>query len=258
MSADRPDEKFAFAVVSRVLGVLVEEHDTGKLQAAVDGLLHYADGHIAALEISSLGPPEEARTMNLLNKSRHKRYVEGITSDWIISLPWNFHPAKFPQIDNALRHCEKIGARRLSRADGTNYAVDELLDLGVSGTATAESATGAAVVWLVTASIGGFTGTGSQELPRQVNDALLESKMQTKLKKLGASGYKEQHLFLNIRSQAFSFPVYENLCFGGPLPSEPPQLPDGLTELWLASGIKDGGVVRAIAGQEWRREHPFD
>lgn len=73
-----------------------------------------------------------------------------------------------------------------------------------------------------------------------------------------ASGHEEQHLFLSVHPTAFSFAVYGNLAHGGPLPSEPPQLPVGLSELWLASGWKDGGVVRAIAGREWRREHPFD
>jgi hypothetical protein len=258
VSADRPDEKFAFGVVGRVLGVSVEEYDTGKRRAAVDGLLHYPDGRIAALEVSSLGPPEEARTMNLLNKSRYKRIVEGLSSCWIMSIPHDFHPARFQQIDEVLRHCENLGLRDLKRAAGTNELVDEILDLRVSGIATPEPTTNGAVVWLVPAIIGGFTGTGSQGLPDQVNTALLDDKMQSKLKKLAESGHEERHLFLSIRSQAFSFAVYENLCFGGPLPSESPQLPDGLSELWLASGVKAGGVVRAIAGREWRREHPFD
>jgi hypothetical protein len=68
----------------------------------------------------------------------------------------------------------------------------------------------------------------------------------------------EQHLFLWVRRPAFSFPTYDNLTFGGTLPAEKPGLPEGLSEIWLASGFADGGVVRGIANSEWRRDQPFD
>ncbi|MEU4254369.1 hypothetical protein AB0F15_43960 [Amycolatopsis sp. NPDC026612] len=51
--------------------------------------------------------------------------------------------------------------------------------------------------------------------------------------------------------------VIDNLCFGGPLPSEPPHMPGGLSQLWLSGGYSTGGVVRAIHGDRWVRDHPF-
>ncbi|MGI5506296.1 hypothetical protein [Lentzea sp. CA-135723] len=96
MSADRPDEKFAFAVVGKVLGVTVEEYDVLGRRAAVDALLHYPDGRIAALEVSSLGPPEEARVME------HPRQVELQAHDrWAFPVlddlgSTRLQPAEFP------------------------------------------------------------------------------------------------------------------------------------------------------------------
>ncbi|WP_338595502.1 hypothetical protein [Saccharopolyspora sp. SCSIO 74807] len=91
-----------------------------------------------------------------------------------------------------------------------------------------------------------------------LTNALQDETMQSKLEKLAASGYEERHLFLSVRPHAFSFAVYNNLAFGGPLPDESPRLPAGLDQLWLVTRWKDGGVIRAIANREWRRDYPFD
>lgn len=259
MSAYRPDEAFARDVVGRVLGVSVEEYDIDGRQGAVDARLHYPDGRpTAALEVSSLGPSDEARIMNVLDKQGYKRTVAGLSGTWIVRVPRDFHPGKLRLLDDALRHCEDCGLTDLRQARGGSAAVDALLDLGVGGAATEEPSANGPIVWVSNDMIGGFVGDGGLDLPDLVNTALREEKMQSKLDKLAASGCEERHLFLYVRPLAFSYAAYDNLSFGGPLPSGPPQLPDGLSQLWLASGLKKGGVVRAIAGHEWRREHPFD
>ncbi|WP_156757007.1 hypothetical protein [Actinokineospora pegani] len=259
MSADRPDEQFALAVVGRVLGLSVEEYDVDGRQGAVDALLHYPDGRVAALEISSLGPADEARIMNVLDRHGYKRSVPGLSGSWITQVPRDFHPGNLRLLDEVLRHCENLGLTNLRQAENTSPAAEELLDLGVRATTTtSKPATGDATVWVVTAPVGGFVDTGGLELPRQVDTALLDEKMQGKIDKLAASGCEERHLFLSVRPQALTFAAYDNLSFGGKLSSEPPQLPSGLSQLWLASGWQQGGVVRAIAGRQWRREHPFD
>ncbi|MDX8149523.1 hypothetical protein SK854_45890 [Lentzea sp. BCCO 10_0061] len=258
MSADRPDEKFALAVVGKVLDVLVEEYDVNGRQADVDALLRYPDGRIAALEVSSLGPVEEARIMNVLDKQGHKRTIAGLSQCWMTWVPRDFSPRKFHLLDQTLLHCEDRGYTDLKNAVETSTTAAELFDLGVGGVATKEPVTGVPIVWVITAPIGGFTGTGGLDLPDLVNAALLDEKLQGKIEKLAASGHEERHLFLSVRPQAFSFAAYDNLCFGGPLPTEAPQLPEELSQLWLVSGFKEGGVVRAIANHEWRRDHPFD
>lgn len=47
-------------------------------QGAVDAMLHYADGRVAALEVSSIGPSDEARISGVLGcRGQSRRVVEG-------------------------------------------------------------------------------------------------------------------------------------------------------------------------------------
>lgn len=258
MGADRRDEQFARAVVSRVLGVSVEVYDTAGRQAAVDVLLHYPDGRTAALEISSLGPKDEAAVLNILDRDGHRRTVPGLSRSWSVWVPHDFAPGRFRLLDGVLRLCEDDGLTELKQATVSSDAASALFDLGVRASAMDQPITDGAVVWVHVAPIVGFTAAGSLEIPKLLDKALLEEKMLSKVKKLAASGYEERHLFLSVRPHAFSFAVYNNLAFGGPLPSGPPRLPDGVNQVWLVSGWKEGGVVRAIADREWCRDHPFD
>lgn len=78
-----------------------------------------------------------------------------------------------------------------------------------------------------------------------------------RLSKLAASGLEERHLFLMVLPTAFSYTVFEALAFGGQLPNDAPRLPSGLSQLWLLTGVRDGGVVRGISGLGWRRDEPY-
>jgi hypothetical protein len=80
---------------------------------------------------------------------------------------------------------------------------------------------------------------------------LAEDKMQSKITNLARSGHEEQHLFLGVRPSAFSYPIFDFLAAGRPLPLDVPELPGHLSQLWLTTGFKQGGVVRAVAGQGW-------
>lgn len=112
-------------------------------------------------------------------------------------------------------------------------------------------------VYFVLPAFGGFTGRGMASLADELAEVLRTPKMQLKLDKLAATGLRERHLALVVRPSAFSFPVYDGLSFGGPLPGERPWLPDGLSQVWLITGIQAGGVVRGISGSGWYRDHPY-
>lgn len=258
MGVNRRDEQLAFAVVGRVLGVTVEEYDTAGRQNAIDALLHYPGGQIAALEVSSVGPEEEARIANVLASGAQRRSVAGLTQSWVVTIPRNFHPAEFSKIDQMLLRCEQLGVTDL-KAARTDELTVETFNAGISAVAHAPASDAhGPIVWILPEILAGFTENAAAKLPAEVDTALTSHIMQSKLTKLAASGYEERHLFLQVRPSAFSFPIYDNLSFGGSLPNESPRLPMGLSQAWLMSGVKEGGVVRAIAGKEWRRDHPFD
>lgn len=103
--------------------------------------------------------------------------------------------------------------------------------------------------------MGGFSGRGLASLSEELAQTLRTPKIQSRISKLAESGSEERHLVLIVRPSAFSWPVYEGLAFGDPLPTEAPLLPGGLSQVWLLTGLQAGGVVRGISGRGWHRDH---
>ena len=110
-------------------------------------------------------------------------------------------------------------------------------------------------MYFVLPGMGGFSSRGLSSLAGELAETLRTPKIQAKISKLAASGLEERHLFLLVRPSAFSWPVFEGLAFGGPFPTEVPLLPDGLSQVWLLTGLQAGGVVRGISGRGWYRDH---
>ena len=130
--------------------------------------------------------------------------------------------------------------------------VSQLVGQGVRGWSTTPGEGGAAV-YMVVEGIWGYTSAGATTLAVELEEVLGTEKMRSKISKLERAGCRERHLFLYVRPQAFSFPVFDTLAFGGALPDELPRLPEGLDVVWLLSGWAAGGVVRAVAGKGWVR-----
>lgn len=262
MSQERREERFAFAVVGKVLVATVEPFDVCGRQGAVDAILHYPGGRTAALEVSSIGPDDEAAIMNYLGSRGYSRTVAGVTRKWLVHIPRTFHPADMRKIEKVLLSCETSGAQSFSERAGTDQDINDLLDRGVranaitGGVSKADSA-GPRVYFLLPP-VGGFSGRGMASLPDELDEILCTPKIEPKIRKLAATGLKERHLLLIVRPSAFSWPIYEGLAFDGPLPTEAPLLPNGLSQVWLLSGIKAGGVIRGISGDGWYRDHPYD
>jgi hypothetical protein len=255
--SSRPDEQFALKVVGQVLGASVHLWDINGQQHAVEAVMaHYSGGRIAALEVSSIGPQDEARIINYLDRRGYRRNISGLTRVWYAQVPKDFHPNDLHWIDTALLRCEALGIDRARRAVGQDSDIDALLRRGVrAGAISAE--TPEARAYVLVRGVGGPGGRGIEPLVDELAEELQTPTMWSKIDKLAATGIEERHLLLVVRPSAFSFPVYDGLSFGGPLPSRPPRLPDGLSQVWLLSRVAAGGVVRAVAGGGWHRDYPF-
>ena len=262
VSRERPEEELAFAVVRRVLDVPVERHDRDGRQGAVDALVRYPEGSAAALEVSSIGPQGEARIWSFLGRHGYSRAAPGLTRTWALHLPRDFHPADMRIADEVLPWCDKREITRMGDAAGRDAGVDRLLALGVRAyvleNAASDTRGTQPRVYVSLPPMGGFPGRGMETLASELAEMLRAPKIQSKISKLAATGLAERHLVLIVRPSAFSYPVYDALAFGGPLPGRAPSLPAGLSQLWLLTGIREGGVVRAVAGDRWSRSDPFD
>jgi hypothetical protein len=257
----RREERFAFAVARRVLAARVEPYDIGGRQRAVDAIVHYPDGRAAALEVSSIGPEAEAGILQYLASRGDCKTIAGLRRRWLVEVPRDFHPADMRKVETALRWCEERGLEHLSELPRADRDIDALLTQGVRADIVARPGGADSVesrVYFVLPAMGGFPGRGMASLPGELAKVLRKPTMQSKLEKLATTGLPERHLVLVVRPSAFSFPVYDGLAFGGPLPGERPCLPGGLSQVWLIAGIRAGGVVRGISGSGWHRDHPYD
>jgi len=259
-----PEEKFAFSVAAQVLTATVEPYDIRGRQRAIDAIVHYPDGRAAALEVSSIGPKREAPILQYLADTGHCKSIAGLRRRWLVQIPRNFHPADMRKIEMALHWCEEDELDHLHELYGTDREVDAAALLGQGVRADAVARTGGGTdcpesrVYFVLPAFGGFAGGGMASLTDELAEVLCTPKMQLKLDKLAATGLPERHLVLVVRPSTFSFPVYDGLAFGGPLPGQRPCLPDGLSQVWLITGIQAGGVVRGISGGGWCRDHPCE
>lgn len=211
MSQERPEETLAFAVVATVLPVRVEQYDRDGRQGAVDAILHYTDGRAAALEVSSIGPDDEAAIMNYLGIRGHWKSIAGLTRRWLVQIPRDFHPADMRKIDKVLPCCESHEAERLSDLAGKYPEVDDLLQQGLRASAAGPIDVTAARAYFTLSPIGGFSGNGPESLPSELGSILSTPKIQARISKLAAAGLEERHLLLIVRPSAFSWPVYEGL-----------------------------------------------
>lgn len=255
MTTDSYHERLALAVAGAVLGVTVEPYDRDGRQRAVDAILHYADGRKAALEVSATGPDSEVPIQHYLGQRGHSRTIAGVSGTWVVQLPRTFHPSDMRKVEEGLRRFEEREAMHLSELTTVGADLGQLLPQGVR--ADLMRARGSRVHFVLpptAASAGALLGG----LPEELNAVLSTERMQSKLKKLAASGLAERHLFLIVLPGTFRHPVFDTLAFSGRLPDCVPLLPGGLSQVWLLTGVRAGGVIRAVSGEGWRRDDPYD
>jgi hypothetical protein len=255
VTEDSYHERLAFAVAETVLGVKVEPYDRNGRQRAVDAVLHYTGDRRAALEVTAIGPEAEAPIQHFLGERGRSRTIAGVAGTWLVQLPRTFHPSDMRKVGEGLRRCEERGARHLSElaAAGADHA--QLARRGVH--ADRVEAAGARVHFVLSPTAGPAF-PARRGLPGELDVMLGARRIQSKLEKLAASGLAERHLFLVVLPGAFTHPVFDALAFSGPLPDAVPRLPGGLSQVWLLTGVRAGGVVRAVSGEAWRRDDPYD
>ncbi len=255
MTTDSYHERLAFTVAGTMLGVTVEPYDRDGRQRAVDAILHYANGRKAALEVSATGPDIEVPIQHYLGQRGHSRTIAGVAGTWVVQLPRTFHPADMRLAEEGLRRCEEREVMHLSELAAVGADHGQLTRQGVR--ADLIEATGARVHFVLFPTAGS-ADPGRGGLPHELDVLLGTERIQSKLEKLAASGLAERHLFLIVLPGTFMHPVFDTLAFSGRLPDAAPRLPGGLSQVWLLTGVRAGGVVRAISGEGWRRDDPYD
>jgi hypothetical protein len=255
VTRDSYHERLAFAAVGAVLGVAIEPYDRDGRQGAVDAILHYADGRKAALEVSATGPEDEVPIQHYLGQRGHSRTMAEVAGTWVVQLPRTFHPADMRKVEEGLRRCEERKVKHLGELAAAGCDAEQLSRQGVR--ADLVEATGARVHFVLFPTAEPV-GSGRGGLADELDTVLGMERIQSKLEKLAASGLAELHLFLMVLPGTFRQSVFDTLAFTGRLPGAAPRLPGGLSQVWLLTGVRAGGVVRAVSGAGWRRDDPYD
>jgi hypothetical protein len=257
VSAKDPAEAAAFHYVPAILGVMLEEFDHSGRQGAVDALLHYPNGLIAALEVTSAAADGRRQLYSLLNANQTLPNPGSWT--WSASID---DPRDFPDL------LERVGRIILkSEANGV-VRPEHAYELAFGGDPD--------FAWIVRSSVSMW---GAPELPRireedgrerplfvhhggsggvvdeslssfaaAVSDLLARAHVQKRLEKLQNDGRAEQHLFVLADESAFPFEVAYALMARETTPPGRPALPAHLTHLWLLVTFSPWIYVATQAG----------
>lgn len=262
MSPRDPAEEAAFHYVPRVLGVRLEEYDHSGRQGAVDALLHYPDGRVASLEVTSAAAEGRRQLYSLLDSTPTLPNPGRWTWSATIDDPKDL-PELLARVEGIILKCEEHGITRPQEAYELAFAGD------------------ADLAWLVGSSV---TMWGSPELPKvreedgierplfltqggsggvvdetlagfadAVAGLLGQSHVRKRIEKLRRDGREEQHLFVVADTSAFPFGVSYALMARDVTPKGRPNLPGTLTHFWLLVtftpwiilGTREGWVLHA-------------
>ncbi len=262
-----PEEARCFEIFRRVMGQRVEPYDHSGRQGAVDGIVTYADGRTAAVEVTSTGPAVRRQLEALLAADRF-RWPCRCTWRWTLSID---DPKEIPKAKAVLQEvvdaCEAAG---VSRPHQLSY---EVLDVDADLQWAADSSVlfngssmlgpnvapdGSTFAWVHPGSIGGFPGEdGFATLGAELGTVLTTEPVSKRVEKVSGAEADERHLMVGVNLTAFSFPVISALMDEDTQPSSPPTgLPDAVTHLWLIPQY--GKRVLVFADDGWTSHEVFD
>lgn len=238
-----PAEDAAFDLVPQFLDVIVEPYDHSGRQSAVDALLHYADGRVAAMEVTSTAGAGQRQLYALLAK-RYETLPNPGEWTWLASVE---HPRDLPELaercGRIILTCEAHGVRNPRYAHDLYFAGEA--DIAWLMRSTAElhgspdlpkwdAARKRDRPLFVT--VGGRGGTVDESLSGfalAMDEITAQEHVQKRVAKLAASEHAEKHLFVLIDDSAIPFPVFYALVQRDVTPPIPPKLPAPVTHLWL-------------------------
>lgn len=266
--ADRPNERFARAVVSHVTGARVTRTDHRHAPAGtVDARLQLPNGRVGALEISTLGLPGEFELDARIRRLDGRLPMPGRWK-WLVKVA---DPGELPRIQaiyaKAIVTCEAHGVTRVDELPADMVESDtDLWWLSTESTSTlfgirlpdgAHDTSG--YVDLSYQPVIAAWRSAPDQIVASVNTALAVEPLAKRVAKLLAADGNERHLFLHVTYSGLEESALVRLIEHavGLADAEPlqgdPALPDGISHLWLLTGWGQR-VTRWTRGVGW--DHP--
>lgn len=257
----RDEERAAYEIVRRTLRVPVVHRDDGLRQGEVDAHICGRGVEPEALEVTIVGDEATLEVENRLVQSEPPS---------IVGLRWRWDVRPGPRtrckgfhdlLTVLLTACEAAG---VTRPDDLNPASDMEAhalaayldsDCTIFGNPNTDAP---GTIDVLPAVIGGALDKRLTGLTSWLTAALSDGHLARHVDKLGRSRLPRRHLFLIIHTSGMPFALYDALAFGSHVPPDNPGLPEAVTDLWMTTGWRAGGVLRFDPSLGWLRNAPFD
>jgi hypothetical protein len=262
MTTIRPEEIWAKACIEQALpGARVCQHDDGSESSMYDLTLTYPNGSIGAVEITRAADKKYIELSRALDKRTRRWQEPSLTGTWWVRvLPSANARDLRQQLPDILRGLESDGVTEVrGNSLSLNTLTATLGKLGiiaVTRQAVADHEGRIFVVGEVELSrMGGFTPAAGDPLVHWLGEWLAEPARSDNIQKLAAAHADERHLFIFVAN--FAPPAKVTLLLtedNPPLPTISPELPAGITHVWVMSMWVDwGNGLRWSPDRGWER-----
>lgn len=256
MSGGRTDnvELFAFAVVSRFLGVDVQPHDDGSLPGMVDGRFSSSRGS-GVVEVTTFGNPKAFELeSHLARRFPHDYTIPELNRAWHVTVPIGVDPSELPdRLPEVLKRCEEAGIEAYYRLDQVPEWLQWFDERGIRLTGARGSKCPGAVDVLPDLSGGGAVPHDASALERCIADEVLRDHVVVRhIEKLTGVPEVERHLFIRVDTTSVPFAAVDIMCFRTELvPANDPPIDRGIDGLWLAA--RWGSPLVWLRSSGWAR-----
>jgi hypothetical protein len=243
----RAEEVWAQRVIGRALDLDVVQHDDNSEDGMYDLRVGPRENPVIAIEVVSAVDNVFTATWNSGPAKGPKQWP--LISDWIVQLE---RQANNKQIEAHLP--ATLAALESANFDGGlpvdhilrrhNRPIWEVLNgLGISFVCSRRPGRGE--VSFTMSGRGGAIDSHGANVPRWIGEWLRDARRDDVLKKLAATTALERHVFIPVSLQGAGWPIesYLTTWLGQrELPSDPPDLPNPVTAVWLVSTMAERGV----------------
>ncbi|WP_447925124.1 hypothetical protein [Georgenia muralis] len=238
---DRPEERAAQDLVEAALATVVHPHDDGSEPGMVDYLVDRPTGR-APLEVIFDRQNDAAAQHKALRDTNHVLAIPDLRSAWGIHLRPGAH------LKRLRAYLATPGWEPCPHPGRHQPVPPDLARLGVSALFPLSRATPRTVQLNQAVSTDDL---GSDPLPAWVTAVLADQDdVPTKLKRIQAD---ERHVFI-WATWTSSLPVqFELEDRGQPVPDTAPDLPDGVTHVWVAGTTSSAGCLVWFPDRGWWR-----
>jgi hypothetical protein len=243
----RREEAWAQEVIGRVLSRRVEQHDDGSRPGMHDLTVLRPGKRAAAVEVVAAADSESIELWRLINDDDERWQVDGLQGGWAVSVDPSARAKRLRrELPALLGQLEKVDMRELrpGRERGRPFS-DVARDLMVtSAWRGGTDFPGSIYVTVERAPqlSGGVVASNGNALASWIGNFLREHSQRDVLAKLARSETDERHAFVILPGFTTAPFVVSDLLMreDAPIPTDEPELPSAVTNVWLASTWSTG------------------